>query len=68
VLRLLVEGQWKMLADFAVIIGVALMLELGKINSFLMFFFPIIITKDIFRMNVALTSFAGRIASIVARR
>jgi hypothetical protein len=42
--------------------------ELGKTNSFLMSFFPIIITKDILGRNVALTSFVGKIATIVARR
>jgi hypothetical protein len=42
--------------------------ELGKINSFLMSLFPTIITKEIFKRNVALTSFVGRIAIIVARR
>jgi len=41
--------------------------ELGKTNSFLMSFFPTIITKEIFGRNVALTSFVGRIATIVAR-
>jgi hypothetical protein len=33
-----------------------------------MFLFPTIITKEIFRKNVALTNFVGRIATIVARR
>jgi hypothetical protein len=30
--------------------------------------FPTIITKEIFGMNVALTSFLGKIATIVAKR
>jgi len=42
--------------------------ELGKTDSFLMSLFPIIITKEILGRNVALTSFVGRIATIVARR
>jgi len=42
--------------------------ELGKTNSFLMSLFPIIITKNIPGRNVALTSFVGRIATIVAKR
>jgi hypothetical protein len=42
--------------------------ELGKTNIFLMSFFPTIITKEIFGRNVALTSFMGRIATVVARR
>jgi hypothetical protein len=42
--------------------------ELGKTNSFLMSLFPTIITKEIFRRNVALTSFVGRIAIVVVRR
>jgi hypothetical protein len=33
-----------------------------------MSFFPIIITKEILGRNVALTSFVGRIAIVVARR
>jgi hypothetical protein len=42
--------------------------ELGKTNSFLMSLFPTIITKEILGRNVALTSFVGRIAIIVAKR
>jgi hypothetical protein len=42
--------------------------ELGKTNRFLMSLFPIIITKEILGRNVALISFVGRIATIVARR
>jgi hypothetical protein len=42
--------------------------ELGKIDRFLMSFFPTIITKEIFGRNVTLTSFVGRIATVVARR
>jgi hypothetical protein len=42
--------------------------ELGKTDSFLMSLFPIIITKEIFGRNVALISFVGKIATIVARR
>jgi hypothetical protein len=40
--------------------------ELGKINRFLMFLFPTIITIEILGRNIALTSFVGRIATIVA--
>jgi hypothetical protein len=42
--------------------------KLGKTDRFLMFLFPTIITKEILRTNVALTSFMGRIATVVARR
>jgi hypothetical protein len=42
--------------------------ELGKTDRFLMSLFPTIITKEIFGRNVALTSFVGRIATVVARR
>jgi len=42
--------------------------ELGKIDRFLMSLFPTIITKEILGKNVALISFVGRIATVVARR
>jgi len=42
--------------------------KLGKINKFLMSLFPTIITKEILERNVALTSFVGRIAIVVARK
>jgi hypothetical protein len=42
--------------------------KLGTIDNFLMSLFPTIITKEIFGRNVALTSFVGKIATIVARR
>jgi hypothetical protein len=42
--------------------------ELGKTNSFLMSFFPIVITKEILERNVAFTYFVGEIATVVARR
>jgi hypothetical protein len=42
--------------------------ELGKTNNFLMSFFPTIITKEILGRNVALISFVGKIAIVVARR
>jgi hypothetical protein len=42
--------------------------ELGKTDKFLMSFFPTIITKEIPGRNVALTSFVGRIATVVARK
>jgi hypothetical protein len=42
--------------------------ELGKIDSFLMSLFLTIIIKEILGRNVTLTSFVGRIATIVARR
>jgi hypothetical protein len=45
-----------------------LLQELGKINSFMMSFFPTIIIKEIFGRNVAFISFVGRIAIVVARR
>jgi hypothetical protein len=42
--------------------------ELGKTDRFLMSLFPIIIIKEILERNVALTSFVGKIARVVARR
>jgi hypothetical protein len=42
--------------------------ELDKTNNFLMSLFFTIITKEIFRRNVALISFVGSIAIIVTRR
>jgi hypothetical protein len=42
--------------------------ELGKIDNFLIFLFSTIITKEILGRDVALISFMGRIATIVARR
>jgi hypothetical protein len=42
--------------------------ELDKTNNFLMSLFPTIITKEILRKDVALTSFVGKITTIVARR
>jgi hypothetical protein len=42
--------------------------ELGKTDRFVMSLFPTIITKEILRRNVALTSFVGKIATVVARR
>ncbi len=42
--------------------------ELSKTNNFLMSLFPTIITKEILEMNVALTSFVGKIAIVVVRR
>jgi hypothetical protein len=42
--------------------------ELGKTNNFLMSFLPTIITKDILKRIIAVTSFVGKIATVVARR
>jgi hypothetical protein len=42
--------------------------KLGKTDKFLMSLFPTIITKEILRRNVALTSFVGRIVTVVTRR
>jgi hypothetical protein len=42
--------------------------ELGKTNNFLMSLFPIIITIEILGRNAALSSFVGRIVTIIARR
>jgi len=42
--------------------------ELGKTNSFLMSLFLTISTKEILGKNVALTSFVGRIITVIARR
>jgi hypothetical protein len=41
---------------------------LEKTDNFLMSIFPTIITKEIFERNVALISFVGKIATVVARR
>jgi len=65
---LLVKGQWKMLANFAVVIGVVSALELGKTDRFLMSLFPTIITKEVLGRNVTFTNFVGKIATVVARR
>jgi hypothetical protein len=56
-----------MLVDFVVIIIVISIPETWQNNSFLMSFFTII-GKEILGRNVALISFVGRIATIVARR
>jgi hypothetical protein len=64
---LLVEGQWKMLAYFAMVIEVVYVLRTWQNKQLLMSFLTII-TKEILRRNVTLTSFVGRIATIVARR
>jgi hypothetical protein len=42
--------------------------ELGKTDILLMSLFPTIITKEILGRNVTLTSFVGRIATVVVRR
>jgi hypothetical protein len=42
--------------------------ELGKTDKFLMSLFPTIITKEILGRIVTLTSFLGRIATVVARK
>jgi hypothetical protein len=42
--------------------------EFGKTNNFPMSLLPIIITKEILGRNVALTSFVGRVATIVTQR
>jgi hypothetical protein len=42
--------------------------ELNKTDIFLMSLFPTIITKEILGRNVPLTSFMGRIATVVARK
>jgi hypothetical protein len=42
--------------------------ELGKTNSFLMSLFLTINTKEILGKNVALTSFVGKIVTLIARR
>jgi hypothetical protein len=42
--------------------------ELGKTNSFLMSLLLTIITKEILGKNIALTSFVGRIVTVIARR
>jgi len=42
--------------------------ELSKTDKFLMSLFPTIITKEILGRNVALTSFMGRIAIVIARK
>jgi hypothetical protein len=57
-----------MLVDFAVVIIVISIPETWQNNSFLMSFFSTIIVKEILGRNVALTSFVGRIAIVVARR
>ncbi len=65
---LLGEVQRKMLADFAIVIGVASALGISQNRQILDVPLFHIITKEIFRKNVALTSFVGMIAIVVARR
>jgi hypothetical protein len=57
-----------MLIDFAVVIRIAFVSGTCKIDNFMMSFFPIIITKEILRRNVAFISFMGKIAIVVAKR
>jgi len=57
-----------MLADFIVIIEVAFVPGTWKTNSFLMSLLLTIITKEILGKNIALTSFVGRIVTVIARR
>jgi hypothetical protein len=57
-----------MLTDFAVVIGVASALGTWQNRQFMMSLFPTIIIKEILGRNVALISFVGKIATVVARR
>jgi hypothetical protein len=57
-----------MLVDFTVLIELLPFRKLGKMDNFLMSLFPTIITKEILRRNVTLTSFVGRIAIVVVRK
>jgi len=57
-----------MLADFVMVIRVTSIQGTWQTNNFLMSLFPIIITKKIMGRNVALTSFVGRFATVVAKR
>jgi hypothetical protein len=56
-----------MLPNFAVVIIVIMLWELGETNSFLISLFPTIITKEILGKNVTLTTFMGRITTIIVR-
>jgi hypothetical protein len=64
----LVEGQWKMLIDFAMVIRVTFVPGTWQNKHFLMSLFPTIFTIDILGRNVALTSFVDRIVTILTRR
>jgi hypothetical protein len=57
-----------MLADFTVVIGIAFALETWQNRQIPDVPLSTIITKEILGRNVALTSFVGRIAAVVARR
>jgi hypothetical protein len=57
-----------MLVDFDVVIGVASIPETWQNKQLPMSLFPIIITKEILRRNVAFISFVGRIAIVVTKR
>jgi hypothetical protein len=58
-----------MMADFAMVIGVAFVLGTWqKKTNFLMSLFPTIITKEIFRRNVAFIGFVGRITIVVCKK
>ncbi len=56
---LLVEGQQKMLIDFAVVIGVTFIPGTWQNRQLLNVPLPTIITKQILGRNVALISFVG---------
>jgi hypothetical protein len=58
-------NEGKMLADFAMVIGVASVPKTWQNKQLPNVFLSHIITKEILGRNVALTSFVGRIAIIV---
>ncbi len=64
---LLVEGQWKMLVDFVVLIKVAFIPGTWQNKQLLYVLFPTIITEEILGRNVAFTNFVGRIATTITR-
>jgi hypothetical protein len=50
------------------VIGVAFVLGTWQNKQLFDVLFPTIITKEIFKKNVALTSFMGRITIVIVRR
>jgi hypothetical protein len=63
-----VEGEWKMLADFVVLIKVVSVSKTWQNKQLHDVLFPTIITKEILGRNVAFLSFVSKIATIVTRR
>ncbi len=64
----MVEGQWKMMVEFAMVIRIASVPGTWQNKHFLMSLFPTIFTIETLRRDVALINFVGRIVTILTRR